>query len=826
MGEVYRARDTRLGRDVAVKVIADDSASSPDRLHRFEQEARAVATLDHPHILSIHDVGTQDGTAYVVFELLEGETLRQRLERGPLPTRKAVELAIQICQGLAAAHARGIIHRDLKPENLFLTKDGRLKILDFGLAKLKDTPEREEELKKARTHTATEQGMLLGTVGYMSPEQARGQPADARSDLFAVGAILYEMLSGRRAFEGGTPADLLTAILTQEPAEISGHSGLVPAVLERLVRRCLEKDPEERFQSARDVAFALEALSWASRPGTEAVPVAVRPRMRWLMAGAVSVVFLTVGALIGLVFGRTVWERPLPTIKPLTFRRGFVNQARFTSDGKTVVYAGLWDGNPWEIFSTRMEGPESRSLGLPPAQLMSVSSRGELAILLIPPSGLGWYLRPGTLARVPLSGGALREVLGDVLVADWSADGRDLAVVRQVDGQFQLEYPIGRVLARPVAAWGGLRVSPHGDRVAINNWAEITLFDRAGKKTSVKTPPSVVGFAWARDDAIWFTAGETVDRLSLWRATIDGKTQELYRAPGAMVLLDVSEEGRVLVRHGIGRLGVRGKARGEVNERELGVFIWSGVTGLSDDGTQVLIGEGTGSSAAGAYVQSMRGGPPVRLSDGTPLALSPDAKWALVESREPKPPRLSLTPTGPGEPRLLPNHFAEFSGAWFMDSGHVFVDAAEAERPPRTFLIDLSGGETRPVTPEGMVAICGSYGGDSLLGFSEQAGGALTRVPLAGGQPQPMSVRLPDHASPIRVTADGRALFISQGDIPRRVDRFDLATGRVTPGIALRPDDLTGVLWVWPPAITPDGEAYAYSYSRFFMDLDLIEGLR
>jgi serine/threonine protein kinase len=825
MGEVYRARDTRLGRDVAVKVVAADGASNPDRLHRFEQEARAVAALDHPHILSIHDVGTENGTAYVVFELLEGETLRQRLERGPLPTRKAVELVVQTCRGLAAAHARGIIHRDLKPENLFLTKDGRLKILDFGLAKLKDTPEREDELKKTRTHTATEQGMLLGTVGYMSPEQARGQPADARSDLFALGAIVYEMLSGRRAFEGATPADLLSAILTREPPEIVAPNGAVPAALERVVRRCLEKDPEERFQSARDIAFALEALSSAPQSGTEVVPAPSRPRRGWFI-GLPIVTLLGVATLVRLPSVRALWERPLPTIKQLTYRRGDVHYARFTSDGRTVVYSGLWDGNPWDLFSTRAEGPESRSLGLPPAQLMGVSARGELAILLIPPGGLGWAYRPGTLARVSLSGGAPREVIGDVLLADWSPDGRELAVVRQVDGQFQLEYPIGNVLARPVATWAGMgmRISPRGDRVAVSSWSEIALYDRAGKKTSLRTPVvdagGLVGFAWGPDDTIWFTGGEGIGAHSLWQTTLDGKSKEIYRAPGGLLLQDVSPDGRALVTHGVQRLGVRAKPRGETSERELGVFTWSLPQGLSDDGTELLVNEGTGGAA---YLQSTHGGTPVRLGDGEPVDLSPDGKWALILSR----PRLTLTPTGPGEPRpLLTNRFAEINGASFLDSKHVLVHASETGRPQRTFLFDLSGGEPRPVTPEGVVAIPGSYAGDSLLGSPELGGGTLTRFRLDGGEPQPMPAHLPDHASPIRVTADGKALFISQGDIPLRVDRFDLATGRVTPRTVLRPDDLTGVVWINPPVMTPDGEAYAYGYSRFLLDLYLLEGLR
>src|SRR5262245_42563495 len=262
MGEVYRARDTRLARDVAVKVIAGDGNPSPDRLHRFEQEAMALAALDHPHILAVPDSGTEFGTAYVVFEWLDGETLRQRLERGALPTRKAVELAVQICQGLAAAHARGITHRDLMPENLFLTRDGRLKILDFGLAKLHPALDDGGVQSTGGTGSdITGPGTLLGTVGYMSPEQVKGVRADSRSDIFSFGCVLYEMLAGRRAFRGETAAETMTAILRDDPPDIAERAGGVPPALERVVRRCLEKRPDERFQSTHDIAFALEAIS-------------------------------------------------------------------------------------------------------------------------------------------------------------------------------------------------------------------------------------------------------------------------------------------------------------------------------------------------------------------------------------------------------------------------------------------------------------------------------------------------------------------------------------------------------------------------------------
>jgi serine/threonine protein kinase len=265
MGEVYRAIDTRLGRAVAVKVLPARSAHDPDRLQRFEQEARVVAALSHANVLALHDVGSQDGVDYAVFELLDGQTLRQRLESGPVPVSKAVDYGVQICQGLAAVHARGIVHRDLKPDNVFLTRSGQIKILDFGLAKL--GPRGLGFLDGAsHARTPTEPGLLVGTCGYMAPEQARGRSADARSDIFSVGAVLYEMLSGRRAFTGQTPADTLAALLTHDPPEMSAISRPIPRALERVVRRCLERNPEERFQSARDVAFGLQAVSEAGAP--------------------------------------------------------------------------------------------------------------------------------------------------------------------------------------------------------------------------------------------------------------------------------------------------------------------------------------------------------------------------------------------------------------------------------------------------------------------------------------------------------------------------------------------------------------------------------
>ena len=268
MGEVYRARDPRLGRDVAIKVLPASFSQDPDRLKRFEQEARAAGVLNHPNITAVHDIGTADDAPYIVTELLEGETLRSRLGAGAVPVRKAIDYAVQIAKGLAAAHEKGIIHRDLKPDNLFLTKDGRVKILDFGLAKLKPEANEGGQTDLGTVSGGTEPGVVLGTMGYMSPEQVRGKAADRRSDLFAFGTILYEMLSGQRAFRGETAADTITAILTKEPPDLSRTNHEIHPGLDRIVRHCLEKNPEERFESARDVAFDLEALSDVSGPAT------------------------------------------------------------------------------------------------------------------------------------------------------------------------------------------------------------------------------------------------------------------------------------------------------------------------------------------------------------------------------------------------------------------------------------------------------------------------------------------------------------------------------------------------------------------------------
>jgi hypothetical protein len=829
MGEVYRARDTRLRRDVAVKVLPGEVSHTEERLHRFEQEARLAGSLNHPNVLTVFDVGTREGAPYLVTELLEGHSLREVLAAGPVPCRKATDYAQQIARGLAAAHEHGVVHRDLKPANVFVTRDGRVKILDFGLAKL--TREEPGVAALSQLSTDTAEGTVAGTVGYMSPEQVRGHPVDARSDIFALGAVAFEMLSGRQAFAGDSPADAMTAILTKDPQDLSRPGLEVPAGLERIVRRCLEKDPEERFQAARDVAYALEAESGTSHLEPSAV-ASSRRRMRWIPAGLVGAALVAAAAGTGFIVGRRIRE-PLPRTTQLTFRRGVIDVARFAPDGRTVVYSALWDGGPPEIFTTRVERPESRSLGLPPARLMGVSSRGELAILLMAPGDRSDG--PGTLARVPLVGGEPRRLIDGVQAADWSPDGQELAILRHVEGQLQLEYPIGNVLARDIVDYH-LRVSPRGDRVAVGLVAGVDVYGRTGGRTTIKTPPVTWGFTWASDEAIWVTGGERQDARSLWLATPSAPPREVYRSLGTMAVQDASTRGRLLVHHGFERVGIRGKPRGDEAERDLAVLNWSWVADLSADGQQLLVREGApqlplplmepplGRSAVAAYVRPLGGGPAVRLGDGVPLALSPDGEWALIASFH-EGPRFSVTPTGAGEPRPLPlEHFEKIAAAWFPDDERVVVDAAVRGRPLRTFVQDVSGGEPRPVTPEGVVSVRGSCVDERLLGVTPD--GKLAFYPIGGGDPHPTPARIPAGATILRASGDGRFVFVSRGGVPWRIDRLEVATGRLGPWKVLQPDDLTGVPSVGEAALSANGDAYAYTYGRYFEDLFLVEGLR
>ena len=483
MGEVYRARDTKLDRDVAVKVLPEEFAAHPDALARFEREAKAVAALNHPNILGIYDFGTEGPVAYAVMELLEGETLRDRLDAGALPIRKAIDYARQISVGLAAAHERGIVHRDLKPENIFLTRDGRVKILDFGLAKRVGGAPEGETTSAPTMSRQTDPGTVMGTVGYMSPEQVRGLAVDHRSDIFALGAIVYEMLSGKRAFRRDTASDTMSAILRDDPPELLESGRNVPPSLDRLVRHCLEKNPTERFQSARDIAFDLEAASGSSTSG--AVPAIGRAGGRFraspaLFAAAIAMA-LALGALTDRAFRREA-PAPLVAVRPLTHSGKDLFPA-VSPDGKTMAFASMRDGT-MRIWLKQLATGDEVTLTEGPDYGPRFSPDGSQILFLRGgnPIGPPLFGKPPDLYRVPLIGGSPRRIAARSGDAEWSPDGKTIVFTRANDpppgsGLFAVSPDGGE--PKEIARWPNRmvfqpRFSPDGKRIALSSVSSLS----------------------------------------------------------------------------------------------------------------------------------------------------------------------------------------------------------------------------------------------------------------------------------------------------------------------------------------------------------------
>jgi Tol biopolymer transport system component len=836
MGEVYRAKDPRLKRDVAIKVLPASFSQDADRLRRFEQEAQAAGALNHPNITAVYDVGTHEGAPYVVTELLEGETLRGRLVGGALPVRKAVDYAVQIAHGLAAAHEKGIVHRDLKPENLFVTKDGRVKILDFGLAKLTQAEDAGPQTNLP-TAAGTEPGVVLGTLGYMSPEQVKGKGADHRSDLFSFGAVLYEMLSGRRVFHRDSAAETMSAILKEEPPDLSATNQSVSPGLERIVSHCLEKNPEERFHSAHDLAFDLEALSSTSTPRATAVAAGAGAGRR-LLVPAAAVVLLAAALSAGYVAGVRNAAAPPPVYQQLTFRRGPVWAARFAPDGKTVVYSAAWDGNPTEVFLNSPESPESRPLGLPGADVMAVSSSGEVAVSLGSHVAAP-YIRAGTLARTSMTGGgAPREVLENVVAADWSPDGRELAVVRNVSGRTRLELPIGKVWYETAGWIGEPRVSPQGDRVAFidhpivgDDGGSVAVVDRAGKKTTISGVfASARGLAWAFSGSeVWFTAAEVGSNRAVYGATLAGRQRVVARVTGCLNLLDISREGRVLLSHGSEIVGMVASAGGDVKERDLSWLDYGNATDISPDGKTMVFfesGEGGGPGYS-VYLRKTDGSPAVRLGEGAGGSLSPDGKWVAALFHPTSDQQIILYPTGAGEPKLLSKEGLKGrSPRWLPDGKRILFQAVEEGHRARIYVRDVEGGKPRAITPEGYSNIAGiSPTGKSFITLGPD--GRFVLVSVEGGQPVPVPGLGRDDAV-TGWTADERFVFVRREgrSVTARMERLDLATGRSEKWKELAPADRAGLIEVAAPRIAPDGRSYAYATARLLSQLFLVKGMK
>jgi Tol biopolymer transport system component len=845
MGEVYRARDERLGRLVAVKVIRGAAKGDADRLRRFELEARAAGLLNHPNILAIHDVGTHEDAPYLVSELLDGETLRMRLLKGPLPGAKAVEVAAQIATGLAAAHAKGIVHRDLKPDNVFLTRDGRTKLLDFGLAKLVESGPMFGGSGASTVDSPTEPGRFVGTVNYMSPEAVRGLVVDHRSDIFAFGALLFEMLTGKRAFERESAIETMNAALKEDPPEADTDEW--PRGLDLIVRRCLEKDPDHRFQSADDLAFHLLTLSPTAsgvRSGLSGVRVAPGPRPRprwvpWAVGGALALLLAAAGFWVGTRMSAT----SIPSYQQLTFRRGFVFSARFAPDGQTIVYGASWEGGPFHLYSTRAEGPESRPFDLASADVLAVSRAGEMAVSMGRHYSVG-SLALGTLARVPLVGGAPRDVLTEVEGADWSPDGRELAVTRVFQGRYRLEYPIGRVLYETSGWVSRPRISPDGRHVAFidhmvyaDDRGYVAVIDTGDKPEKRRLTPewsSANGLAWSPGGGeIWFSAAEQGPNCALRAVDLKGRGRLILRSAGRLMLQDVRDDGRVLLTDGRFRIGMAHRDVRTREERDLSWLDVSVVGDISPDGRTLLFSQ-TGSAGRGGmysmYARAADGSPAVRLGEGLASALSPDGKWA-VSTVHGSPSHLVIWPTGAGSSRVLPDNglLDQQSVSWTPDGLHLIFMASQAGRPPRLYMQDAAGnGTPRPVSPEGyqVPLFAKPLSPDGRTLAAVDTSGRVMLQPVDGGPAREAPGHQPGDV-PIRWTRDARALYVFRfGEMPARLQRLDLATGARELVTDLVPADPAGVGQIISAQVTSDGRSCAYSYKQNLADLFLVGGLR
>jgi Tol biopolymer transport system component len=831
MGEVYRARDPRLKRDVAIKVLPTSFSSDPQRLHRFEQEAIAAGALNHPNILAVYDIGQQDGSPYIVSELLDGATLRERLRSGPLPIRKAVDYAQQIASGLAAAHDKGIVHRDLKPENIFVTNDGRVKILDFGLAKL--TRSEGTESGDALTQTVqSDPGTVLGTVGYMSPEQVRGKPADARSDLFSFGAILYEMLSGKRAFHGESPAETMSAIVKEEPPELTETNRNVPPALERIVRHCLEKNSAERFHSAHDVAFDLEMLSSITSTGVAAIRAkpAMPARARQALLALVAL------AALGLVFflGRNTGHYvSAPRYSALTFKRGLIRSARFSSDGHNVVYTAAWNGKTTELFNTSTQTRGTVPIGIKGADIQAVGPSGDMLILQDPHQLIGWA-NLGTLARVPVTGGTPRALMEDVQSADFTPDG-NIVVLRYAGQRFRLECPPGKVLYETAGWMSHVRVSPKGDLIAFldhpldgDDRGSVAIVDRAGKekKTLSTAFASAQGLAWSLSgDEIWFTASESGSYRALYAVSTTGHQRLVATTPNMLTIRDIAADGDVLLTTQSERRHMFALGPQMPHEIELEAMDWPLNRALTPDGKYVLYEEGGegGGPEYEVYLAATDGSSNLRLGDGDAVAISPDGQWALTASTA-SPTPLFLVPIGVGERRKITNDQIDHRSASFLPGGkRIIFSGSEPGHKVRTYLQDLDGGNPLPITPEGTSGSLLSPDGNSVV----VSDAARKKYVLSVADHQMFAIpglEALDRA--IQWSTDSQSIYVIRGDgLPAKVYKVDVRSGDTRLFKEFMPSDLAGASNFFIN-LTPDGRFYVYNIGQFLADLYVVKGLK
>ena len=833
MGEVYRARDSRLERIVAIKILPESFASDPGRLERFQHEARILSTLNHPNVLAIYDVGEQNGLQYLVSEFLDGHSLREVLAAGIILRRKVVEYSLQICKGLAAAHDKAIIHRDLKPDNIFITQDDRVKVLDFGLAKQVSVAATNEGLT-ATLGVPTTPGTVMGTVGYMSPEQVRSEQIDYRSDIFRFGAVLYEMMSGKRAFHGESSVETMNAILKEDAPEILVSGTQISPGLDRIMRRCLEKKPERRFQSASDLAFALEAPSAGSTTSeTVASPASTAKKrsLAWITAATLSVALLAAAA--AWLFTRPKSNNA--SFQQISFRPSYIRTARF-APGRTVVYAASINGQPMTLFSARTDTFESQPLNLK-ADLLSVSRSSELAVSLGRVFDSMWT-PTGRLAEAPLGGGAsTRELLDEVIDADWNKDGTQLAVARRVGDHYRLEYPIGKVLYQTAGYISDVRFSPSGEQIAFvdheivgDDRGTVSVIDLQGqRRTLTKEFESIQGLAWfPKGNEIWFSASDSAELNSIRAVDMGGRTRRVAAGAVRMHLQDIDEDGQLLLSaediHW--QIGIGDSKSGSI--QDLSPFQYEVMGGLSKDGNTVSLNsfDIAGDTSYRLYLQRRDGSTPILVGHGTATAFSDDDKWlASVDPAHPG--NLFLIPTGIGEIRTLHAPAGRYYAgvSFFPDGKRLLITTVSAGQGPQSAVQQIDDGSVRAIGPADRFVvphIMNLFPGpspDTKYCIESDGKGGYWLQSIEGGDARQIS----GVASAEKITnwhGDSNNIFVVRNDGPNvEVTNLGLASGRRTPWMTFSPPDKSALTPNTAMLITTDGTRFAYEAHKIFSTL-------
>ena len=829
MGEVYRARDTRLAREVAIKVLPEALSSDRERLKRFEKEARSASALNHPNIVTIHDIGSENDVSYIAMELVEGATLRESLAGGPLPIKKLFQVASQIAEGLAKAHEAGIVHRDLKPENVMVTKDGLVKILDFGLAKTSSTGPGSGEGSQLPTMTGTEPGVVVGTVGYMSPEQASGKPLDSRSDQFSFGSILYEMATGKRAFRGATAVDVLSAILHAEPEPVALANAGIPAPLRWTVDRCLAKDPEERYVSTRDLARELQQIREHSS-GTEVAALAPTARRSGPAAVRTAAAVLA-GAVLGAAAAWLALRQPAqqPAFRQLTFRREVIWGAAFAPDGH-VVYAANRDGTRARFYDLAPDALMPSALDIDADVLLDVSSRGELAVLRGGHASPLGYWEGGTLARVPMTGGAPRDLVKDAVGAAWESDGSNLAVVRTIAGDSVLECPIGHAVS------GGSDWDPRfsGPLLAIARQsptaagtAEIDLIDAGDRRRTLSAgwDADTLNLAgWqSNGKALWLTGSRIgTGESGIFALSRSGRLERRLALPGEYFVTSVGREGQLLVQRNEKQDRTAVWREGQAGPRELPQIPNVGPVRISADGQRALLAVDGGQEL---FLQSTDGSAPVRLGKIRGGDFSPDGKWIVGASASHGPTLLRI-PVGAGPTEEIRIDGYEW-GVWnaaHPDGRHFVCAGSEKGGPPSFFLVDLLSKTARRIAPPGSLGPPHVSPDGTRLAYI--ADGHPLMVSMDDGTPIPVP-GCDTGDSPAGWASDSRHLYVVRlGKMPSRIDIVDTQTGERRPWRDLTVLDPSGAVSFGGVRITPDGRTFIFGESRRYSTLYLVTGVR